>query len=128
MQDDWPLRPQLDLQQLKDDPASFDLIRAVSRLLHLRTDLPALRRGDFRELFVSPRRIGFSRRTPDQWIVVTVSAEKKAVEQEVKLPEPVNGVLVDLLNPGQNFEVTNGRARLSPLWPCWARVMEVRSV
>ena len=33
--------------------------------------------------------------------------------------------LVDLLNPGQHFE-TDGKARLRPLWPCWARVMEVQ--
>jgi hypothetical protein len=95
-------------------------------LSFLRAELPALRQGDFQELFLSDRRMLFSRRTPDQRVIVAVSAEKEPVEQEVTLPEPVNGRLVDLLNPGQDFEIRDGRARLRPLWPCWARVMEVQ--
>lgn len=124
--DDWDLRPALDLSSLGADRFASDLMRAITRLARLRADLPALRRGDFRELSLTHRRIVFSRRTPDQWIVVAISAEKEPVEQEIVLPEKIGGKLVDLLNPGQGFEVSGGRARLAPLWPRWARVMEVR--
>jgi cyclomaltodextrinase / maltogenic alpha-amylase / neopullulanase len=124
--DDWPLRPTLDLTGLAADSAHSDLERAIARLARLRTDLPALRRGDFQELFLSHRRIVFSRRTPDQWVIVAISAEKEPVEQEVTLPESIDGQLVDMLNPGEHFEVAGGKTRLVPLWPLWARVMEVQ--
>jgi len=59
-------------------------------------------------------------------VIVAVSAEREAMGQEVTLPEPMNGKLLDLLNLGQQFEIKDGKAKLDPLWPCWARVMEVR--
>ena len=59
-------------------------------------------------------------------MVVGVSAGRETMDQEVTLPEPMNGRLVDLLNLGQQFEIKNGKAKLDPLWPCWARVMEVQ--
>ncbi len=124
--DDWSLRPELNLGELNGNGRSSDLVRAIKRLSRLRTHLPALRHGDFQELFVAPRRIVFSRRTAEQWVIVAISAEATAVEQEITLPEPVHCVLEDLLNPGQYFPVRGGKARLSPLWPRWARVMEVR--
>jgi len=124
--DDWPLRPTLNLKQLQGNPRHLDLTRAITRLANLHRDLAALRSGDFQELFLSHRRLVFSRRTPDQWIIVAVSAEKEPVDQEVILPERLNGKLLDLLNPGQQFVVKNGKAILRPIWPCWARVMEVQ--
>jgi cyclomaltodextrinase len=125
--DDWPLRPAVNLKKLKGDPRRSDLIQAITRLANLRAEVPALRSGEFRELSVSHRRLIFSRRTPDQWVIAAVSAEREPVEQEVVLPEPINGKLVDLLNPGQQFEIRDGKANLRPLWPCWARVMEVQN-
>lgn len=124
--DDWPLRPALNLEQLRSNPRLFDLIRAITRLANLRAKLPALRRGDYGEIFLSHRRLVFSRRTPDQWLIVAVSAEREEMEQAVVFPEPINGRMVDLLNPGQEFAIRDGKANLAPLWPCWARVMEVR--
>lgn len=126
MQGDWSLRPALNLHQLRKNPHSSYLIRAISRLADLRTQMPALRQGDFEELFLSHRRFVFSRRTPDQWVIVAVSAEREPLEQEVIFPEPINGTLVDRLNPGQQFRIQDGKAQLRPLWSCWARVMEVQ--
>jgi hypothetical protein len=59
-------------------------------------------------------------------VITAVSSEREPVEQVVVLPEPINGRLVDRLNPGQQFEINEGKARLLPLWPRWARVMEVQ--
>jgi cyclomaltodextrinase / maltogenic alpha-amylase / neopullulanase len=124
-QDDWPLRPALDLGRLRANRHRSDLVRAITRLAHLRAELPALRRGDFGQLFLNHHRLVFSRRTAEQCLIVALSAEKSPVEQEVVLPEPTNGLLVDRLNPGQQFELRDGRAMLTPLWPGWARVLEV---
>jgi cyclomaltodextrinase len=126
-QDDWPLRPALDLKQVMANAKEKDLARAISRLARLRAECRALCRGDYQELALSHQRLIFSRRTAEQWIVVAVSAEKEAVTQEVVLPEPINGKLVDLLNKGEEFEIRKGKSLLRPLWPCWARVLEVRS-
>lgn len=124
--DDWPLRPPLDLTRLEANPTQPDLAPVIARLARLRARVPALRRGDFQEVFLSHRRIVFSRRTPEQWVVVAISTEREPQDQEISLPEPIDGRLVDLLNPGQDFEISGGRARLTPLWPRWARVLEVR--
>ena len=126
-EDDWALRPSLDLAKLQAAPAHGDLLRAVTRLARLRAESPALRRGDYRQLFLSHHCLVFSRRTPDQWVVVAVSAEPEPLNQPVTLPEPVNGRLVDLLNPGQQFKIKNGKAMLTPLWPFWARVLKVET-
>ncbi len=125
-QDDWPLRPALNLDTLKGNAHRVELVKAIGRLARLRAASPALRHGDYEQLAVSQRRLVFSRRTPDQWVVVAICAEKGPMPQDVVLPEPVNGKLVDLLNPGEEFPIRNGRARIDPLWPCWARVLEVR--
>lgn len=125
--DDWALRPSLDLARIRSVPAGADILSAITRLARLRAELPALRRGDFQELSLSHCRLVFSRRTQDQWIIVAISAEREPVEQEIVLPERIDGRLVDLLNPGQHFEISGGKSRLTPLWPLWARVMKVES-
>ena len=66
------------------------------------------------ELFLSHRRLVFSRRTPDQWVIVAVSAEREPVDQEVSLPGTSNGKLVDLLNPGEQFRIKDGKANAPP--------------
>jgi cyclomaltodextrinase len=124
--DDWSLRPELTLRHHQEDPLFSDLTRAITRLIQLRTTLPALQEGDYQELFLDHRRLVFSRRTSSQWVIVALSSEKSPEEQEVILPEPIDGWLVDLFNPGQKFEIKAGKSIISPLWPCWGRVMEVQ--
>ena len=125
-QDDWPLRPALDLDRLRGNPRHADLAEPSRAWPGSARKLPALRHGDFQMVFLSHRCMVFSRRTPDQWVMVAISAEKKPTAQAVTLPEPVDGFLVDRLNPGPPVPVRNGRAVVSPLHPCWARVLEVR--
>ena len=50
-------------------------------------------------------------------MITAVSSEREPVEQVVVLPEPINGRLVDRLNPGQQFEINEGKASssLAPL-------------
>jgi len=124
--DDWSLRPALNLSQLRKNLHYHNLINAISRLTSLRAHLSALRYGDFQELFLSHRRFVFSRRTSDQWVIVAISAETEPLEQKIMLPGHINGKLIDHLNPGQHFRIQNGNVQLNPLWPCWARVMEVQ--
>ncbi len=124
--DDWPLRPALDLDALRAHPPQPDLPAAIRRLASLRRTCPALAMGDYRELALAHRHLAFSRRCPQQWLVVAVSAEPQPIDLAIRLPDAPDGALVDLLNPGQAFPIKNGCARLDPLWPNWARVLEVR--
>jgi hypothetical protein len=43
---------------------------------------------------------------------------------EFRLPFQNNGKLVDVLNSGESFPVSNGRVSITNLWPRWARVMK----
>jgi glycosidase len=123
-QDDWGLRPALDLNELRRTPPQPDLAPAIARLTHLRAACPALRQGDYRELALGHRHLVFARRCQNQSLVVGVSAETKPLRVDISVPEMGRGKLVDLLNPGRSWEVDQGRARGLELLPGWASVME----
>jgi glycosidase len=124
--DDWPLRPALDLDRVRADAPQPDLPAVIARLAGLRRDFLSLRQGDYGELAVGPDHLVFSRATPGELVVVAVSASDRPLDLAVTLPERVNGRLVDRLNPGEEFVVKDGRTTLTPLWPCWARIMEFK--
>ena len=56
-----------------------------------------------------------------RWVVHEARVCTSVRERSARM----NGRLVDLLNAGQEFAIRNGRVKMAPLWPCWARVMEV---
>jgi cyclomaltodextrinase / maltogenic alpha-amylase / neopullulanase len=122
---DWPLRPHLDLAQIRKNPGSRDLARAIATLAHLRRRLPALTHGNFTQIAVAHRHLVFSRRTGDSYIVVGVSSDQKTASRQIVLPEIRSGWLVDRLNRDQQFEIRDGKARID-LWPNWARIMELQ--
>lgn len=125
--DDRPLRPALDLEGLRRQSPQPDLATAIARLAGLRRSLPALAWGDYQELALRPRSLVFSRRTPEQWLVVGVCAEKAHLRLDLALPGAGRGTLKDLLNGGPALEVVDGKVRGGlPLYPCWGRVLEFR--
>lgn len=125
--DDSPLRPVLDLEALRRGSPQPDLAPAIARLARLRRELPALARGDYQELSLRHSSLVFARRSPEQWLVVAVSAEKALLRLELTLPGAGRGKLVDLLNGGPAMEVVDGKIRDGlQLYPCWGRVLEFR--
>ncbi len=124
--DDWPLRPALDLEALRRQSPQPDLAPAIARLAGLRREEPALARGDYRELSLRHSSLVFSRRSPEQWLVVAVSAEKAILRLDLALPGAGRGILRDLLNGGPELGVVGGKVKDLALWPCWARVLEYR--
>jgi glycosidase len=125
--DDWPLRPALDLEALRRGSPQPDLAPAIARLARLRRELPALAQGDYQELSLRPCSLVFARRSPKQWLVVGVSAEKALLRLELTLPGAGRGKLVDLLNPGPELTVIDGKVQGGlQLYPCWGRVLEFR--
>ena len=55
--DDHLLRPALDLNLLRKESPHPDLPGVLARLASIRLDIPALRYGDYQELFVSSRTV-----------------------------------------------------------------------
>jgi len=103
-----------------------DLPAAIARLARLRRRSPALKYGGYRPLHVAHEQLAFARETREQSVVVVVNAAEEALPVEVPLPGVRGDRLVDLLDHGEPVPIQNGRATVDPVWPRWARVLEVR--
>jgi len=118
--DDYPLRPQLDLGAVP--PSGRELEAAVRRLSGLRSQCAALRTGDYRQLEIAAEQLAFVRWTERETILVAVNGASAKATLAVKIREWEGSRWDDLLNPGEQFQVINGRMNLE-LHPCWARVL-----
>ena len=123
---DRPLRPRLDLAMAAASAPHPQLARTITALSGIRRASPALRLGDYTQLHVSHEQLAFSRRTKDQCIVVVLNSGRKPAPVSLKIPRAGTGRLVDLLNKGEEFPVTDGQPTVLPVPPCWARIMELR--
>jgi len=119
---DEPLRPALrpqDLDALPHQP----LRQLWRRLATLRRQEPTLRRGDYLQAFVAHEQFGFWRLSGGRPILVVVNSAKGEAVWSVALPPGLpEGRWIDLLNPGETFEVRATRLE-GTLWPRWGRVI-----
>ncbi len=123
---DAPLRPPLDRAALPQTAAQRDIASAIARLARLRQNSPALRYGDYRQLFVSHEQLAFARQAADESMIVLLNASDQPASFEVNLPLAGASQLVDVLNDGEVFHAAQGKVRIDTVWPHWARVLEVR--
>ncbi len=123
--DDSPLRPHLDLVTVSRTGPRPDLVEAIARLSRIRHASPALRRGDYRQLFVSHEQFAFARQTADEYIVVLVNASGQPAPFKVDVPADRGRQAVDLLNPGEKFPVVDGQAIVEAVCSHWARIMRL---
>lgn len=122
---DQALRPNLHLDDLWHNGSHPALRESIARLASIRRSLPALRHGDYRQLFIDHEQLVFARQTPHDSVIVAVNASSKAATLEVELPSPHGVHAVDVLNGNRVFPIQNGRVRLTPLWPHWASILTV---
>jgi len=122
--DDTALRPRLEIGTASQTSPHPELSKTIARLAQIRHRSQALRHGDYKQLFVSHEQFAFARETPEECVVVAVNSSNKPVSLNLNIPFG-GGRLVDLLNPGQEFRVSDGRAKIDPVWPCWARIMKL---
>lgn len=120
---DRALRPCLELSQTGPQR---DLAEAIARLADVRRRLPALRHGDYRQLYVGAQQLAFARQHEGQCVIVTLNAADSAATLEVSVSLASARVLVDILNGDERFEVRDGRASEIALPPCWARILLVQ--
>jgi glycosidase len=115
--DDSRVRPAIELAAgpgMGSEPALADAIR---RLAQLRTELPALRRGSYRQLHVAAEQFAFERDLDGQTVVVMLNAAEGPAE--VAVPVTSNGEWRDALNGGSLAAVDGKlRAEVPARWGC----------
>jgi len=122
---DRALRPSLELEKVARESPNRELAEAIARLARVRSASRALRRGDYRQLFVGPEQFAFERRCEGETVTVAVNAA--AEPAAMVLPVPPGGAapaVTDLLNGGERFPADGGRLRLE-VPPRWARVLRI---
>ncbi|HEX9029902.1 MAG TPA: alpha-amylase family glycosyl hydrolase [Anaerolineales bacterium] len=119
---DWGLRPALDLAAISAEAPQPDLPRAIAALAEIRGNVPALRYGDYAQLYVSHRQFSFCRTVEGQCAVVMVNSAPEAAGIEVDLPISA-GRWVDLLNPGDEFRSLGRKLKVGAVSPCWGRIL-----
>ncbi len=123
-QSDAALRPCLALAEVRRTTPHPRLADDISRLAAARQALPALRRGDYRQLFVAAEQLAFSRSTDAETVVVLLNAAETPARLEV--PVPAHALrAVDVLNGGETFPVQNGRLRVEPVPARWGRLLKL---
>lgn len=122
---DAPLRPHIPhpFHAPKDHP---DLMNVISRLANLHKHSPALQTGNWRLLHESRQTIAFVRQCESEQLLVIVHLGARRTSLDLNLPWH-HGHLVDLLNPGESFEIHHSHTRISPLHPYWGRVLRWQS-
>ncbi len=121
---DRVLRPQLDLEEMRQHPAQPRLAGDIARLGALRASLPALRYGDYRQLHVAPQQFAFARFTAQEHVVVLLNAAEAPAGFEISVPGNFS-CAVDLLNGDERFPLQQGRMMVEAVPACWGRVLKL---
>ncbi len=121
-QDDSALRPCLDLSEMERSAPQPDLPQLIARLAALRANLPGLRLGDYRQLFVSHEQLAFARCSADQKIVVLLNASDQPAAFNLRLPFEARQA-TDQLNAGESFSLENGNLRIENIMARWGCVL-----
>jgi glycosidase len=124
-QDDRPLRPALDLDQLQCSALQPRLPETITRLAALRAQLPALRFGGYSQLHVASEQLAFARFSSDEYIVVMLNAATEPARLELDLPVRASQA-VDVLNDGETFKLENGKLVVESVAPRWGRVLKLK--
>jgi cyclomaltodextrinase / maltogenic alpha-amylase / neopullulanase len=122
---DAPVRPSLDLAEVSRTSSHKDLASAIARMASIRRSSPALCEGSYHALRTDSQQMAFLRQYDGDCVAVILNASNANTTMELKLPVQ-KGVLEDLLNPGERFDLNQGKASL-PLTPYWGRVLRIHS-
>ena len=119
---DATLRPALSPAIMRKHASHPDLHRAIKMLVALRRQHEALRTGGYTQLHVSHEQFAFMRGHGSAALVVAVNAFEESADLSLQIPGLTDGHLVDVLNSGDSFPVTDGRCEV-PVHPRWGRVL-----
>jgi glycosidase len=119
---DAPLRPELDLEKMKDQPPNPDLARTITKLSQLRQNHAPLKHGNFRQIFVDKEQFVFLRSLAGGEVLVALNSSNEEIDLNLDLPWQT-GRLKDVLNNNEVFTIENKRVNLK-LSPNWGRLLD----
>ncbi len=122
---DRPLRPYLDLGRVSREGPHVALAGFIAALAKIRRQSAALKSGDYAQLHVSHEQFAFSRASQTERIIVAVNAADRPEKLSLKLADVRDGVISDLLNPGDTFQMNHGRIVIDPLPPFGGRILKL---
>jgi len=119
---DLPLRPQLNLEQIKIEAPHLSLVDTIRRLALIRQHSPALKWGDYNQLFVGNQQYAFLRQTDDESMIVVLNSAPNEAFVDLNLPSSPQDV-VDLLNPGEVVNPGENQLKIN-IPPNWGRILK----
>lgn len=118
-QPDWPIRPPLTPESMREVGRHPDLEKTIARLACLRRNCKSLWDGDFRNLAIASRQYAFLRAKDGETSAVLVNAAANAAALAVSgIPA---GMYRDILNE-EDVSVPSGTASIM-IPPCWGRIL-----
>jgi glycosidase len=124
--DDHALRPALDLNQLRSASPHPNLPSVIARLAQVRSTTPALRRGDYTELFVSHEQLAFSRQLDQDMIIALLNSASEEASFDIPIKLRHGTRLSDLLKPQDEFHVENDRLQVNFVSQNWGRILHLK--
>ncbi|HRF98490.1 MAG TPA: alpha-amylase family glycosyl hydrolase, partial [Aggregatilineales bacterium] len=112
------LRPAINLTDIPTFP-NPDLAKAIHQFASVRANHPALRYGNYQQLYVAHEQFAFSRSIDNQMVIVAVNASDKP--QTITLTGLPQARFIDQLN-GQSFQSHAGKIDIT-LNPHWGSVL-----
>ncbi len=119
---DAQLRPCLDLNTMNANNPHSELTQAIHRLAELRKNIPALRKGDYRQIFVDKEALVFCRQTADDWALVAVNSSEKEARLSLRIPSSPGYRMVDVLNGSKEVARVHEQIHLE-VPPYWGQVV-----
>jgi glycosidase len=121
---DSALRPCLDLSGLSANAPRPELVHFITRLAKIRRESPALKYGDYCQLFVAPEQFAFARRCAEECIVVALNAAASPARFDLPMRCPASKA-IDLFDPDVHFSVSEGNLIVDSVPPCGARIFRL---
>jgi glycosidase len=121
--DDRGLRPNLDLHHLNAEADNRDLVNAISRLSRIRKANPALKYGNYHQIFTDNQQFAFQREFQGESIVVIVNSSDQSVPLKLYDSQLIDGRYQDLLNPGEDVIVSKGCMEIDTIWSNWGKIL-----
>ncbi|MBG0771644.1 MAG: alpha-glucosidase C-terminal domain-containing protein [Anaerolineaceae bacterium] len=112
----------MNLNTLESHVPEKDLSGVIQRLAELRKQSPAIRLGSYQEILVASNQMVFLRQDGDESVLVVLNSADQTAEIQLERLPWQGGQLRDLLNPGDVFQIQNGRLHLS-IPPTWGRIL-----
>ena len=111
---DAPLRPKIDLQEIKENMPDKKFYEWICTLGKIHKEQKALSEGTYQELLLTNRQYAFARILGEEGVLVAVNNDEQ--EAELCIRVPVSGKTYTSLLSGDNLHEENGmlRIRLKP--------------